>query len=73
MIITKNRFPEIILGMSGVSIQHKAAVAVDAVGPAKVNCMMMPSPYTSQASLDDAVECTGLLGSGILEWKLIRP
>ena len=62
--VTKNRFPEIILGMSGgIDSAFSAAVAVDAVGPAKVNCVMMPSPYTSQASLDDAVECTGLLGA----------
>ncbi|MCB1970482.1 MAG: NAD(+) synthase, partial [Geminicoccaceae bacterium] len=40
-----------------------AAVAVDALGPQKVHCVMMPSRYTSQESLDDAAACSALLGA----------
>jgi NAD+ synthase len=39
-----------------------AAVAVDALGPDRVRCVMLPSQYTSQESLDDAAEITRLLG-----------
>ncbi|MDA0240335.1 MAG: NAD+ synthase [Proteobacteria bacterium] len=61
--VTKNRFPGIILGLSGgIDSAISAAVAVDAIGPDKVHCVMMPSPYTSQDSLDDAAECAELLG-----------
>lgn len=64
--VGKNRFPGVILGMSGgIDSAISAAVAVDALGPDKVHCVMMPSPYTSQDSLDDAAECAGLLGCRI--------
>jgi NAD+ synthase len=64
--VGKNRFPGVILGMSGgIDSAISAAVAVDALGADKVHCVMMPSPYTSQDSLDDAAECAGLLGCRI--------
>lgn len=61
--VGKNRFPGIILGLSGgIDSALSAAVAVDALGAARVRCFMMPSPYTSQESLDDAAACARLLG-----------
>src|SRR5207248_10693254 len=39
-----------------------AAVAVDALGPDKVWCVMLPSKYTSRESLEDASECARLFG-----------
>ncbi len=61
--VRKNRFPGVILGLSGgIDSALSAAVAVDAIGPDKVQCVMMPSPYTSQESLDDAAEAAQLLG-----------
>jgi NAD+ synthase len=64
--VGKNGFPGVILGMSGgIDSAISAAVAVDALGPEKVHCVMMPSPYTSQDSLDDAAECANLLGCRI--------
>lgn len=64
--VAKNGFPGVILGMSGgIDSAISAAVAVDALGPERVHCVMMPSPYTSQDSLDDAAECAGLLGCRI--------
>ncbi|NQV98993.1 MAG: NAD+ synthase [Rhodospirillales bacterium] len=61
--IRKNRFKGVVLGMSGgIDSAISAAVAVDAIGPENVHCVMMPSPYTSQDSLDDAAECAGYLG-----------
>ncbi len=61
--IGKNRFPGIIIGLSGgIDSALSAAVAVDAIGPERVHCVMMPSRFTSQESLDDAAEAAKLLG-----------
>jgi NAD+ synthase len=61
--VRKNRFPGVILGLSGgIDSALSAAVAVDALGADKVRCFMLPSPYTSQESLDDAAKCAELLG-----------
>ena len=61
--VNKNRFPGVILGLSGgIDSGLSAAVAVDAIGADKVHCVMMPSPYTSQDSLDDAAEQAEILG-----------
>ena len=61
--VTKNGFPGIVLGMSGgIDSAISAAIAVDALGPDAVHCVMMPSKYTSQDSLDDAAECSAALG-----------
>ncbi|HEY9568526.1 MAG TPA: NAD+ synthase [Thalassobaculum sp.] len=61
--VNKNGFPGVILGMSGgIDSAISAAVAVDAVGPERVRCVMMPSPYTSGDSLEDAAEAARMLG-----------
>ncbi len=61
--VVKNGFPGVLLGLSGgIDSALSAAVAVDALGAEKVRAVMMPSPYTSQESLDDAAECARLLG-----------
>ena len=61
--VNKNRFSGVVLGMSGgIDSALSAAVAVDALGPTRVRCVMMPSRYTAQDSLDDAAECANLLG-----------
>jgi len=61
--VGKNGFPGVILGLSGgIDSALSAAVAVDALGAARVRAVMLPSPYTSQHSLDDAATCAELLG-----------
>ena len=61
--VTKNRFPGVVLGLSGgIDSALAAAVAADALGPDKVHCVMMPSPYTSVDSLEDADAVAKLLG-----------
>lgn len=61
--VGKNGFPGVILGLSGgVDSALSVAVAVDALGPEKVRSFMLPSPYTSAHSLEDAAECARLLG-----------
>jgi NAD+ synthase len=61
--VSKSGFPGVLIGMSGgIDSALTAAVAADALGPENVHCVMMPSPYTSQESLDDASEAASLLG-----------
>jgi len=61
--VNKNRFPGVALGLSGgIDSALSAAVAVDALGPERVRCLMLPSQYTSRESLDDAAEIARLLG-----------
>jgi NAD+ synthase len=66
--VDKNRFPGIVLGLSGgIDSALSAAVAADALGPERVHCVMMPSPYTSRDSLEDAAEVARLLGIELRE------
>lgn len=61
--VNKNRFPGVVLGMSGgIDSALSAAVATDALGPDRVHCVMMPTGYTSSDSLDDAAACSAALG-----------
>ena len=61
--VGKNRFPGVLLGMSGgIDSALTLAVAVDALGADKVHAVMMPSPYTAQISLDDSRQMANLLG-----------
>ena len=61
--VNKNRFPGVLLGLSGgIDSALTAVVAADALGPEKVRAVMMPSPFTSRESLEDAAEVAKLLG-----------
>ncbi len=61
--VNKNRFPGVVLGLSGgIDSALTAAVAVDALGAARVRAVMLPSPYTSAESLEDAAEAARMLG-----------
>ena len=61
--VNKNRFPGVVLGLSGgIDSALSAAVAVDALGPDRVRCVMLPSRYTSRESLEDADACARMLG-----------
>jgi NAD+ synthase len=61
--VNKNGFPSVVLGLSGgVDSALVAAMAVDALGPRRVHCVMLPYRYTSNESLDDAARCAEALG-----------
>jgi len=61
--VNRNGFPGVVLGLSGgIDSAICAAIATDALGPERVWCVMLPSRFTSQSSLDDAAECARLLG-----------
>jgi NAD+ synthase len=61
--VDKNGFPGVVLGLSGgIDSALSAACAADAIGPARVRAVMLPSAYTSRESLEDAEACARLLG-----------
>lgn len=61
--VERNGFPGVVLGLSGgIDSAICAAIAADALGPDRVWCVMMPSRFTSQASLDDAAGCARMIG-----------
>ncbi len=61
--VVKNRFPGVVLGMSGgIDSALTAVVAVDALGHERVRGVRLPSRFTSRESQDDAAESARLLG-----------
>ena len=61
--VKNNGFPGVVLGMSGgIDSALVAAIATDALGSKQVRAVMMPSPYTSQESLEDAKLASSNLG-----------
>jgi NAD+ synthase len=61
--VGKNGFPGVVLGLSGgIDSALVAAMAVDALGPEKVHCVMLPYRFTSNQSLSDAAGCAEALG-----------
>ncbi len=61
--VDKNRFPGVVLGLSGgIDSAVCAAIGVDALGPERVHCVMLPYRYTSNLSLSDAAACAEALG-----------
>ncbi len=60
----KTGFKKALLGLSGgIDSAIVATIASDALGPENVRCVMLPSNYTSQESLDDAGEVARNLGA----------
>ena len=61
--VGKNGFSSVLIGLSGgIDSTIVAAVAADALGPAAVTGIAMPSPYSSEGSLSDAEELADNLG-----------
>ena len=59
----KNGFKQAVLGLSGgIDSALVAALAAEAIGPDNLLCVMMPSPYSSQGSIDDSEELIRNLG-----------
>ena len=61
--INKNRFPGIVLGLSGgIDSAVVLAIAVDALGRDRVRCVMLPSKFNADISLEDARWMAGVQG-----------
>jgi NAD+ synthase (glutamine-hydrolysing) len=67
-------FTRAVLGLSGgIDSALTAVVAVDALGPANVTGILMPSAYSSQGSLADAEALAAALGMPILRVPIAGP
>jgi len=72
--VHKNRFPGVIIGLSGgVDSALVLAIAVDALGANQVRAVMMPSPYTAEISWLDARELAKNLGVQYDEIPISQP
>ncbi len=61
--VHKNGFSKVLLGLSGgIDSAVTAACAVDALGEENVLGVLLPSPYSSKGSVEDALESAKLLG-----------
>jgi NAD+ synthase len=61
--LRKTGFERVLLGLSGgIDSALVATIAADAIGPANVRCVMLPSEYTSPTSLEDAAAVAQALG-----------
>ena len=61
--LAKTGFRKVLLGLSGgIDSALVAAIAVDAIGPENVRCVMLPSQFTSDHSLQDAAAVAQALG-----------
>jgi len=59
----KSGFGRAVLGLSGgIDSAIVAAIAADAIGPQNLRCVMLPSEFTSQTSLEDAAAVARALG-----------
>ena len=53
--VDKNRFEHVVIALSGgIDSALAALIAADALGPERVTCVSMPSPYSSEGTRSDA-------------------
>ena len=63
--VRKNGFTDVAVGLSGgIDSSAVAAIAADALGPAHVHGVSMPSRYSSEGSRTDAAQLAANLGIG---------
>jgi len=68
----KNRFERVVFGLSGgIDSAVVAALACEALGPENVLAVMMPSPYSSQSSIDDSIALGRSLGMQVIERPIV--
>jgi NAD+ synthase (glutamine-hydrolysing) len=69
--VTKNRFRQVCLGLSGgIDSALVAALAVDALGHENVIAVSMPSQYSSPGSVDDAVKLAENLDMRLIRYPI---
>ncbi len=60
---SKNGFKRAVLGLSGgLDSALVAALAAEALGPENLLCVLMPSPFSSEGSVDDSLKLVTNLG-----------
>ena len=61
--VEKNGFGQVVLGLSGgIDSALVACLAADALGPGRVSAAIMPSPYSSASTQEDARALAAALG-----------
>jgi NAD+ synthase (glutamine-hydrolysing) len=61
--VKKNSFPGVVVGLSGgIDSALTLVIAVDALGPDRVQAILMPSRYTREISVEDAIAEADALG-----------
>ena len=73
--VEKNGFDHVVLGLSGgIDSALVACLAVDALGAERVSTAIMPSPYSSSSTQEDARTLARTLGTDIhelpIEWVM---
>ncbi|MFL5883856.1 MAG: NAD+ synthase [Thermoleophilaceae bacterium] len=69
--VEKNGFEHVLFGLSGgIDSALVALVAVDALGPDRVTCVVMPSPYSSDETQGDARAIARNLGASLVELRI---
>jgi NAD+ synthase (glutamine-hydrolysing) len=69
--VAKNGFRHVVLGLSGgIDSALVAAIAVDALGADRVTAVVMPSPYSTSGTQDDARALARDLGVDCLEFSI---
>ena len=69
--VEKNGFKRVVLGLSGgIDSTLVALIAVDALGPDRVTTVVMPSPYSSRETQDDARALARNLGTQLVEFDI---
>ena len=66
--VEKNRFADVVVGLSGgIDSAVTAALCADALGPGRVHCVSMPSRFTSEETRADARRTAENLGCSFRE------
>jgi NAD+ synthase (glutamine-hydrolysing) len=69
--VEKNGFGDVVLGLSGgIDSALVACIAVDALGPARVHVVVMPSPYSSPETQADARDLAANLGVEVRDLEI---
>ena len=72
--VEKNGFGHVVFGISGgIDSALVALVAADALGPERVTAVVMPSPYSSDATQDDARAIARNLGIDLIDLRIEEP
>jgi NAD+ synthase (glutamine-hydrolysing) len=72
--VQKNGFSHVVLGLSGgIDSALVGCLAVDALGAERVSVAIMPSPYSSTATQDDARTLASALGVRVHELPISAP
>ena len=67
-------FTEVVIGLSGgMDSSLVAVMAADALGAASVHGVMLPGPYSSESSIDDAEELAANLGISSTTVSICEP